>query len=86
MQLWNVRRTVYHLWWTRCVSPAGGGRGGADEVGRRDLGRVLLHCALSWPREGSKEVLTVFFLVLQECVRLEKSRDGCPKIVNLGGA
>lgn len=21
----------------------------------------------------------------QECVRLEKSRDGCPKIVNLGG-
>lgn len=23
---------------------------------------------------------------LQECVRLEKSRDGCPKIVNLGSS
>ena len=25
-------------------------------------------------------------LLLQECVRLEKSRDGCPKIVNLGSS
>ena len=23
---------------------------------------------------------------VQECVRLEKSRDGCPKVVNLGAS
>ena len=29
-------------------------------------------------------LLMMALMVMQECVSLEKDRDGCPKIVNLG--
>lgn len=76
MQFWNVWRPLYHLWFSWCVSSL--------LVISSILERLLKIRGVNIYGFRCVGISDAYYCA--ECTRLEKDRDGCPKIVNLGAS
>jgi len=89
VQFRNIRWEVYHLWCSRYVNSLL-----AVQVAGITTIKKYLCCQSLAPRIPSESSLTMLpsrsgisdAYYCAECTRLEKDRDGCPKIVNLGAS